>query len=612
MKQSMKTFLLLMVSYLVFYLPASKAQSSADEQLAMQYYQNKEFDKALVYYEKLFGKQSNQSYYKFYVSCLIETKDFKKAEKVVKKVIKQNPAELTYCLDLGNIYNISGEPEKAKNEFQNTIKLLSASQEQIFDLARAFMALKEWDYAIDTYKKGRKLLKDTYPFNFELAEVYSEKGDLVSMINEYLNVLEMNESYIQSVQNALQTSFGNDINTDSKKNDVLKTELLKRIQRDPDKTIFSELLIWMLTQEKNFEAAFIQTKALDKRKKEEGTRVMALAKLCASNEDYEVAVKAYQYVIDKGNQNYYYVIAKTELLDVMYKKVVDQNNYTPNELIELEKSYSSALQELEKTSRTVPLMKKMAHLQAFYLDKLDEAYAVLEEAISLAREPSMLAECKLELGDILLMKGDIWEASLKYSQVEKAFKHDAIGQEAKFRNAKISFYTGDFKWAQAQLDVLKAATSKLIANDAMDLSLLISDNLALDTNTAPLLIFAKADLLSYQNKEEDAMACLDSIVKLFPNHSLSDDILYKKYQMMMKKGKYTEAAGFLESIIKIYSSDILGDDATFKLAQLYESRLNDKEKAKDLYQQLLEKYPGSLYSVEARKRFRLLRGDAVN
>ena len=210
------------------------------------------------------------------------------------------------------------------------------------------------------------------------------------------------------------------------------------------------------------------------------------------------------------------------------------------------------------------------------------------------------------------MTGDIWEASLRYSQVEKAFKHDEIGQEAKFRNAKIAYYTGDFKWAQAQLDVLKGATSKLIANDAMDLSLLISDALAIDTNVVPLMIFAHADLLAFQNKDDLAMITLDSINTLFPNHALADDILYKKAQIELKHNKYNEAAAFYEAIVKNYGDDILGDDALFKLADLNENQFKNLDKAKELYQQLLIKYPGSLYVIETRKRFRKLRGDNIN
>jgi TolA-binding protein len=317
-------------------------------------------------------------------------------------------------------------------------------------------------------------------------------------------------------------------------------------------------------------------------------------------------------VIAKGKYNYYYTNARMELLTVSYLKIVSKGNYTANDLTELEKNFNITINEIGKSSATVSLLKNLAHLQAFYLNKPNEAINLLEETIKLPNL-SMLAqaECKLELADILLMTGDIWEASLRYSQVEKAFKYDAIGQEAKFRVAKISYYTGDFKWSQAQLDVLKGATSKLIANDALQLSMLISDALAVDTNEAPLMIYARADLLEFQNKDDKAKITLDSINKLYPNHALADEILYKKAQMELKHGRFIEAAAYYDTIIKNYGADILGDDAMFKLADLNENQFKNLDKAKELYQQLMEKYPASLYIVEARKRFRKLRGDVL-
>jgi tetratricopeptide (TPR) repeat protein len=210
------------------------------------------------------------------------------------------------------------------------------------------------------------------------------------------------------------------------------------------------------------------------------------------------------------------------------------------------------------------------------------------------------------------MTGNVWDASLLYSQVEKANKYDIVGQEAKFRNARISYYTGDFGWAQAQLDVLKGSTSKLIANDAMELSLVISDALAEDTTTTPLEIVARGDLLAFQNKDELAKLTYDSVNTLFPNNVLCNRILYKKAQLELKRGKYTEAIVFYEELLKKNSEDIYADDALFKLADINENQLKNTDKAKELYQQLLEKYPGSLYVVEARKRFRRLRGDAIN
>lgn len=586
------------------------SQVNTDEQLASQYYQNKEFDKALDYYESLFNKVSPQLYYQPYLSCLIQTKNFNKAEKLVKKQIKQNPERLDFLVDLGVVYALDDEEKKSTSTWEQAISSIRYD-EQTLAVAKAFLEIRQYDYAIKTYLRGKKISENGYPFSFELADVYKTKGDKIAMINEYLDVLEMQDAYIEAVQNALQTSFGDEAN--SEQNDLLKTELLKRIQKSPDKTIFSELLIWMQLQQKDFEGAFIQAKALDKRKRESGNRIMALAQLFTQNEDYDIASRAYQYVIDKGTSNPYYINARMELLNVKYQKIVSRNNYTTQELQELENEYRAAIAEFRKPSNTAPLYKNLAHLLAFYIHKPNDAITVLNEIIQKSvLDSHTQAEFKLELADILLMSGDIWEASLNYSQVEKAFKYDEIGQEAKFRNAKIAYYTNDFKWAQAQLDVLKGATAKLIANDAMELSLLISDAIAIDTNEAPLMLFARADLLAFQNKDSLALLTLDSVSTLYPSHELADDILYKKAQIAIKHGEYNDAAVFYESILKNFPYSVLADDALFKLAELNENQFKNLDKAKELYQQLLENYSGSLYVVDARKHFRKLRGDNVN
>ncbi len=597
-------FLLLMVQLKIV------AQPSPDEQLADQFYKNREFDKALDYYERLYNRKSPDQFYLPYLNCLIETKDFKKAEKIVKKQIKQYPDNLTFCADLGTVYNRSEQPDKAKNTWEQAVKSIKMD-DQVFTLANSFIAIRQYDFAISTYLKGRRISQNSYPYNFELANIYREKGHKVAMINEYLDALEINDSYIQTVQNSLQTSFASD--SDPIQNELLKVELLKRIQKSPDKTILSEFLIWIQIQQRDWEGSFVQAKALDKRKKEDGGRVVALAQLFAQNESYDMSIKAYQYVISKGKDNAYYITSRIELINVLYTKIVSKGNYTLVDLTELEKNFNITIAELGKSAETEPILKNLAHLQAFYLHKPDDAIALLEETIALPQlTKQKQAECKLELGDILLMTGDIWEASLRYSQVEKAFKHDEIGQEAKFRNAKISYYTGDFKWAQAQLDVLKGATAKLIANDAMDLSMTISDATAIDTNEAPLLMFSRADLLAFQNKDDEALKGLDSINSMFPNHALADDILNKKAGIAIKHGDYTKAANYYDTIVKKYGDDILGDDALFRLADITENQYKNVDKARELYQQLLEKYPASSYVVESRKRFRRLRGDGIN
>jgi len=587
--------------------------NSTNEQLAQQFFDQRDFEKANVYYEKLYDKNPI-NFYSNYLRCLIKIGDKKKAEKVIKKQLKLKPEALETYIDLGVFYASENEVKKSEEQFEKAIKELSSDYNQLINLVAAFRNAKLYDYAILTYERGAKLNNMAYPYYYEKAEVYKEKGDLKGMINEYLEALDFRESELQSVQTHLQNNLGYDDVNGGFNNPVLKQELQKRIQNDPSKIIFSEFLIFIQLQQKDFEGALIQSKALDKRLKEDGFRLMELGKICFSNEYFETAEKAYQYVLEKGRNTIHYATATIESALLKYEQLTKSTVMISNESIQnLTQKLNNVISEFGVNQTTIPILRKLAGLYAYYMNNPEEAILKLNQALETpGLEKNILAECKLELGDVTLISGNIWDASLLYSQVEKAFKYDLVGQEAKFRNAKLAYYNGDFKWSKAQLDVLKGATSKLIANDAMDLSLIIGDAINIDTNVVPLQYFASADLLLIQNKTDEALKRMDSINILFDNHSLADDIYFKKGVIFTKKGMYQEALESFKRVVENYGDEIFGDDAFFKMAELYQFQLQDIEKAKSIYQEMLTKYPGSVYTVEARKRFRKLRGDNIN
>ena len=173
----------------------------------------------------------------------------------------------------------------------------------------------------------------------------------------------------------------------------------------------------------------------------------------------------------------------------------------------------------------------------------------------------------------------------------------------------MSYFQGQFDWAQAQLDVLKGSTTKLIANNAMKLSLHITDNMGLDTSATAMEMYAQAEWLIFQNKLDESYGVLDSMLIFFPGHTLSDEILYKKAEIQIKRKNYSKAAELFEEISTQYSYDILADDALFHWAELLEKELNNMDKAQQLYEKIILDYSDSIYTVEARKRFRFLRGD---
>lgn len=599
------------ILFLVLCCYVAPAQKNNDEQLAMQYYERKEFDKAVVYFEKLYDKNPN-AYFTHYFKCLTEIKDYSKGEKVLKKQLKRNPENVHLYVWLGNIYKLQNNPQKEKEQYDKAVKELIPMQNYVFVLAHTFEAEELYDYAMEVYLKGRKESAN-YPYYYEIAELYKKKGDLKAMINEYLDAIEFRESELYTAQTNLQQSLGYDDKTGGFNNPLLKQELQKRIQKNPDKTIFSEFLIFLQNQQKDFEGSFVQNKALDKREKGDGTRLMELAKLCLSNENYVVAEKCYQYVMSKGKDMPYYDIANIERLNANYLQITTKSNPTKEEILALETNIENALKQYGISNLSLPLIKKSALLKAYYLDKPQEAIQSLENVTSTYTfDKNALAEIKIDLGDMNLLVGNIWDASLLYSQVEKDFKYEVVGQNAKFKNAKLSYYASDFKWAKSQCDVLKGATTKTIANDALDLSLVITDAIGVDTNAAPLSMFASADLLILQHQYDKAIARLDSINTLFSEHTLGDDIYYKKAEIYKNTNRYAEAAKMYQNIVEFYPTELYGDDALFKEAELYERFLNDKEKAKQLYEEVLTKYPGSIYVVDARKRYRDLRGDIIN
>ena len=591
-------------------MPVMGQRGQTDAELANQYFITGEFAKAAVYFDKYYD-QDPFTAYPSYVKCLMAIKDYEKAEKLIKRQIKKFPNELTFKVDLATLYETTNQPDKVKKIYNDLLKNLPPDVNQVNMLANAFTQKQDYDMALQVLLQGRKILNGIYPFGFELADVYAQQGKTAEMVNEYLDMILFSGGYLGNVQTILQNKLSNDLSGNL--SELLRTSLLRRIQKSPDEIEYSELLYWLFIQEKDFQSAFIQARGIDKRLNESGERILSLGKLCQNNEDYTAAEQCYQYVVDKGPTSPLYITAKMELINSINAKITSGGNYTQADLNKLEQDYEKTLAELGKSSATSPLIRGFAHLKAFYLHKTDDAIELLQETIDLPQlSPAFKAECKLELGDIYVFIGEVWEAALLYGQVDKDFKNDALGRDAKFRNAKLSYYIGEFDWARDQLNVLKASTSQLTSNDAISLSLLIMDNTNLDTSTAALLIFSRAELLSYQNKDSLALLTIDSLLNDFPNHMLTDEAWYKKGLIYKKTGQYEKALPFLADIVEKYGEDILADDALFNQAAIYENDIHNKDKAKELYETLLTKYPGSLYVVEARKRFRFLRGDKLN
>lgn len=583
---------------------AAVAVAQSNElQLARQYAANGEQQKALDIYQKLY-KQDNEGYYQQYLNALLAAKRFDDAEAITKKLVKKHPGANEYVIALGSIYTQQGEAGKAENIYADLIKNLPADQNEIAGIAAQFYQNANVDYAIRIFQQGRKLLKNDALFSFELINLYRYKRDKLNLTEEYLNFLPANPSFVSQAENVMATVYEG-----SADYDMLRTALLRRIQKDPQQTLYVDLLTWQYIQQKDFDQALNQALALSRRTNDDGSNVYELCRTLINNEAYDAAIRGYEFVIGKGKENPNYVSARIDLINTKNQKIV-AGKYADADLLSLEQDYISLLKEFGRGRSTVFAMQKLANLQAFKLHKLKEAQEMLEAAVAITGvRANLLASCKMDLGDIYLLNNQPWDATLLYSQVEKDNPGTPVGQEALLRNAKLAYYTGDFKWSRRQLDILKAATTQLIANDALNLSLLISDNLAVDSSGTALKMYARADLLIFAEQTAKAIKTLDSIDKQFPNNALVADILMAKTRILLQQKSYAEAVVLLKQIADNHPDNLWADDAVYMLGDLYENRLNNAELAKTYYQKIITDYPSSLWINDARKRFRLLRGD---
>jgi len=586
------------------------AQLSQEIKIANEYYNNQEYSKALSEYEKIGKKVENlPAIYANYYNSLIQEKNISEGEKLIKKMIKSHPNESFYKADLFLHLKKFSSPDKAQKEFLNLAEAVRQNQSLTEKIADYLVKSGNVDKAAELYIISRKALNDKYLYSFKLAELYKMQNNNPLMVEEMLNFLKNNPNELENVKNQFQN-----ILSEKEDFELLETTLYERIQKDPNDAAFNELLLWMNIQQKNFTKAFLQSKALDKRNKMQGMKMIEVGRIAMENKDYEAASKFFQYVVEEYRNGVHYGQAKRLLINSREELV--KNTFPVNEshIRLLITDYANLIKELGKSPFTTEAMRNMALLEAFYLDNKDTAILILNDALNYSKHDARLtAKIKIDLGDIYLLKEEPWEATLLYSQAEKAMKEDPIGHEAKLKNAKLNYYKGEFELAQEHLDILKIATSREISNDAMNLSLLIQDNtiLDMDTTNQAMKEYAKIDFLLFRNKNQEAIEKTEEILKKYPNHSLVDEVLLLQANIFRKLGEFEKSLLALEKINNSYSTDILGDDALFLTGLIYEENLKDYQKAMQVYQDFMIKYPGSIFNVEARKRFRKLRGDKI-
>ncbi|PIE49261.1 MAG: hypothetical protein CSA39_03645 [Flavobacteriales bacterium] len=590
--------------FIVIFLLTSTICIGQSEQLGYNYFRGGEYEKAAAVFKELYEKNKvRQDYFKHLLNCYQLTQQFKKATALIESHSALYPNQLNLLVEKGYNQQLQNNNEEAKKYYEKALELASENPFTGGNIGRAFAKNHLIDYAIATYKKAMSLNPEIN-YHIYLAQAYGEKADIKNMFNSYLDLLMVDESYFSTIQRYIGQFITED-NTEQN-NSIFRKLLLSRLQKKPLHA-YNKLLSWLYIQQRDYEKAFTQEKALFKRNAAGIERLQKLGSIAFENKDYDIAKEIFQYILESTNRPEPIFDANYYLLKIGINTASNKKDFTA-----IDEKFKSLFNQFGRDINTYNLQLAYADFLCFSMGRPQDAIDVLQETKKLNLSQLDRAALQLKLADYLVFTNQFNQALILYTQIQKRQKNSPLAQEARFKVAKTSYYKGDFKWAMTQLKVLKKSTSQLIANDALELFLVISDNMAGDTVYTHLEKFAKADLLAYQQKNAAAIDTLQTIIDQYKGRAIEDEALFKQAQLFEKVKRYNNAEENYLQVLALDKSGILADNAVYHLGRLYEEKLNNPEKAKKMYEDIIFNYPASIYLIDARKRYRKLRGDVVN
>ena len=572
---------------------------SQNEQLAQYYYDKGDFDKALVSYQELSdGLPSNPFYFQRKIDCMQQLLQFDAVEKAIQERFAKYK-QATLLVELGYNFQLQKNETKAKKYYDDAIDKIRKNPNEVYGVANTFEKKVLLEYALKSYLVASELVP-TFNFKFQTAMLYGQLGRTDEMIANFLEEAIENPQSVMTIQNQMTRYMSSD--GDSKFNESLRKALIVRVQKNQD-IFWNQFLSWFYMQQKEFGKAFIQEKAIYKRNPESLSSILSLGQIAIEDGDKDVAIEVMNYVLENTTDVDLIVQANTYLLNIKMEKAQDKDFAAINTQFEL------LLKQYGITPVTLPLQLKQAYFVSFIMRNPEAGKAIVKRAMEMQLTIYEQAACKMELADILLSEEKFNQALLYYSQIEENLQNNVLSHEASLKSAKTSYFKADFEWALKQFKELKSASTQLIANDALEYFLLINDNTVADSTQTALKQFAKGDYLLYQNRNQEAITQFQSILKNFKGQEIEAVTLLRLGRVYEKLGDYTLALAEYQDIIDHHSDGIYIDEALYFSADIYNKQLQQIDKAKALYEKIIFSHQDSIYFVDARRKFRELRGD---
>lgn len=570
-------------------------------QLAQSYENAGDYEESGRLYKELFDEQkSNVQYFESYLRAYKALHKYSELIEDVKTFIEKHP-QIKYRSVLAELYWKIGDNQKANDEWDKIIADNIKNPEAYEVISYDQMGLRQYEKAISTLVTGRKNIGVKGIFADPLSRYYAMTGDYKNGIEEVL-FLEADPKLRGYAQSRLYSYL--EITSAI---EYIDNRLKKEIDKNPNDYELYQLLLWYYRTTNREDKAFDVCVIIDQLRKASGREIYYFADQARYDGDYEIAIKAYNYILNMGSGSPYRSTAYYGLTRSLEARALESDSIKLDEMKMIVDSYLKMAKDFAANPQSDESLLRAANLQYQYLNKTDDAIKILENLTAKAKTTDVKAKSSLKLGEIYLAENDLPKAKNEFRNVLSKYSNinPIDASQAQYNLAMLEYYIGDLDSAKVQFDKLGLDSKSQVANDALEYSGFITEN----KSHAPALdIYRNAELLVHQNKPLEAAEKFIAVAASAQKTNIGEKAIVNAANIYEEAKQKAKASEIWKRLAEEYPQGIYSDLVYYNIAN-YNSEIKNYDEAMKYYKKLLVVYPRSIYVEDARKKARALRDE---
>jgi tetratricopeptide (TPR) repeat protein len=570
-------------------------------QLAQSYENTGNYEEAGRLYKELFNEQkSNVQYFDSYLRAYKELHKYSELIEDVKTFIEKHP-QIKYRSGLAELYWKIGENQKANDEWEKIIADNIKNPEAYETISYDQIGLRQYEKAIETLVKGRKNIGAYGIFAEQLSRYYALIGDFKNGIEEVL-LLEADPNLRGYAQSRLYGYLGN-----AQAVTYFDNRLTKEIEKNSNNYELYQLMLWYYRSTNREDKAFDICVVIDKLRKASGREIYYFADQARYDGDYDIAIRAYNFIINMGTASPYRSTAFYGLTRSLEARAVESDSIKLDEMKIIVDSYLRMAKDFSANPQSDESLFRAANLEYMYLKKTDDAIKILQNLTSKARTTDIKTKASLKLGEIYIAQNDLPKAKDEFRNILTRYTNleQVDADQARYNLAMLEYYIGNIDSAQVQFDKLGQDSKSSVANNALEYSGFITEN---KPNADALNLYRNAELLRMQNKSELAAEKFIAVSASAPKTNIGEKSLIKAANIYEDTKQKPRAFDIWQKSANEYPNGIYSDLVYYNIAN-YNAEIKNYDEAMKYYKKLLVVYPHSIYVEDARKKARALRDE---